>query len=109
MRHSINVNAVVGLAPGGTLGMAGAVVPQQNLQARTSIRAVPMSRELDAPYYSPICSPYPPNFCRKILKLRESIIQFCERVRGTKRTRVTARIVVLSGADFSTTVSCWVA
>ena len=33
--------------------------------------------------------------------------QFCERVKGTKRTRATLRVVVLSGAVFSTTVSCW--
>lgn len=32
--------------------------------------------------------------------------QFCERVKGTKRTRATARVVVLPGAIFSTTVSC---
>ena len=33
MRHSINVIAVAGLALGGALGMAGAMVQQQNLQA----------------------------------------------------------------------------
>ena len=32
--------------------------------------------------------------------------QFCERVKGTKRTRATARVVVLPGAIFSTTVRC---
>ena len=34
--------------------------------------------------------------------------RLCERVKGTKRTGATARVVVLSGAIFSTTVRCWV-
>jgi hypothetical protein len=33
MRHSINAIAIVGLALGGALGMVGAIVQQQNLQA----------------------------------------------------------------------------